>query len=172
MNENGNRGSRRATLLAGILLAAAGVVFLLNNFYDFLFIDRLWPLFMLIPVAVLALAWADKGREASGVVIPIVILTFYAAYFLWLNYTSWANSGTTWPNYLIGPGLAFIAYYFVERKAELLIPAFILLGLASVFYTAMYDNTLIIGGFLVLAGLIILTRGLQRPGKKTGDKEG
>jgi hypothetical protein len=172
MNENGNRGSRRATLLAGILLAAAGVVFLLNNFYDFLFIDRLWPLFMLIPVAVLALAWADKGREASGVVIPIVILTFYATYFLWLNYTSWANSGTTWPNYLIGPGLAFIAYYFVERKAELLIPAFILLGLASVFYTAMYDNTLIIGGFLVLAGLIILTRGLQRPGKKTGDKEG
>ncbi len=172
MNENGNRGSRRAMLLAGILLAAAGVVFLLNNFYDFLFVDRLWPLFMLIPVAVLALAWADKGREASGVVIPIVILTFYAAYFLWLNYTSWANSGTTWPNYLIGPGLAFIAYYFVERKAELLIPAFILLGLASVFYTAMYDNTLIIGGFLVLAGLIILARGLQRPGKKTDDTVG
>ena len=167
MSEFENRGSRRAMLLTGILLAAAGIVFLLNNFYDFLFIDKLWPVFLLIPVAVLALTWAEKGREASGVVIPMVILTFYAAYFLWLNYTSWANSATTWPNYLIGPGLAFVACYFVERKAELLVPAFVLLGLASVFYTAMYDNTLIIGGFLVLAGLIILARGIRCPGKKT-----
>lgn len=172
MNGNESRGSRRSTLLAGVLLAVAGVVFLLNNFYDFLFIDRLWPLFLLIPVAVLALAWADKGREAAGVVIPIVILTFYAAYFLWLNYTSWANSGTTWPNYLIGPGLAFVAYYFVERRAELLVPAFVLLGLASVFYSAMYDNTLIIGGFLVLTGLIVLARGYRRPGKKGDDAAG
>jgi hypothetical protein len=172
MSDFENRGSRRVTLLAGILLSAGGVVFLLNNFYDFLFIDRLWPVFLLIPVAVLALAWADKGREAAGVVIPMVILTFYAAYFLWLNYTSWANSQTTWPNYLIGPGLAFIAYYFVERKAELLVPAFILLGLASAFYSAMYDNTLIIGGFLVLVGLIILARGMRRPAKKTDNTEG
>jgi hypothetical protein len=36
----------------------------------------------------------------------------------------------------------------------------------------MYDNTLIIGGFLVLAGLIILARGFRRPGEKTGDMEG
>jgi hypothetical protein len=172
MSENTNRGSRRATLLAGILLAAAGILFLLNNFYDFLFIDKLWPLFLLIPVVVLALVWAEKGHEASGVVIPMVILTFYAGYFLWLSYTSWANTVYTWPNYIIGPGLAFVVYYFIERKWELLVPAFVMLGLASVFYTVIYDNTLVIGGFLVLAGLIVITRALCRPEKKTDDTAG
>jgi hypothetical protein len=47
-----------------------------------------------------------------------------------------------------------------------------MLGLASVFYTVIYDNTLVIGGFLVLAGLIVITRALCRPEKKTDDAAG
>ncbi len=155
-----------ATLFGGLLLCAVGILFLMGNFFHILSIGRLWPLFMLVPVTLLAIAWIEKGRQASGVVIPMTILSFYAGYFLWLNYTSWGNTATTWPNFLIGPGLAFVLYYFVERKTGLLVPAFILLGLAALFYTALYDNSLIIGGFLILSGLYLLVRGLRTPPKK------
>jgi len=160
MSNNPNPVARLASLVIGAILALVGVMFLLNNFYDFLSIGRLWPLFMLIPAVLLALIWADKGREASGLVIPITILVFYAGYFLWLNYTCWQGAGTTWPNYLIGPGLGFVLLYFIDRNPALLVPAFILLGLAAIFFSVLYGNSLFIGGFLILVGLFILIRGL------------
>jgi hypothetical protein len=57
---------------------------------------------------------------------------------------------------LIGPGLGFLFLYAIERKGGLLAPAVILLGLAAAFYSAIYDNSLPLGSFLVLAGAILL----------------
>ncbi|MEI6613641.1 MAG: hypothetical protein WCL37_01975 [Chrysiogenales bacterium] len=133
MNENGLNGSRLAALGGGIIITLLGLIFLLDNFYNFLSVGLLWPLFMLIPAIPLGLAWAEKGKAAAAVVVPITILVFYSAYFLWLNYTSWAYSATTWPNYLIGPGLGLLFLYLIKRKGGLLVAAFILLGLAALF---------------------------------------
>ena len=41
-------------------------------------------------------------------------------------------------------------------------PAFILLGLAAAFYSAIYDNSLPLGGFLVAAGLVLVLGGGRR----------
>ena len=171
MAETPHPASRSAVLVMGAILTLLGVVFLLDKFFSFLSIDRLWPVFMLIPAVLLALSWAQKGREAAGLIVPITILVFYAAYFLWLNYTSWGWSGVTWPNYLIGPGLGFALLYVIERRTELLIPAFVLLGLAAVFYGAFFQNTWAVGTLLVVAGLaLIVPAGFSRARKKELDE--
>jgi len=89
-------------------------------------------------------------------VIPITILVFYCAHFLWLTHTSWSGAGTTWPNFLIAPGLGFLLLFFIERRTGLLAPAFVLLGLGAAFNSAIYDSSLPLGGFLVLAGAILV----------------
>jgi hypothetical protein len=156
MAETKNPRARVAALTGGIIIVLLGVLFLLNNFYRFLDAERTWPLFLLIPVIPLASNWLEKGREASGAVIPITILVFYCGYFLWLTHTHWAGAGTTWPNYLVGPGLGFLLLYAIERRTGLLVPAFILLGLAAAFYSALYGDSLPLGGFLVLAGAVLV----------------
>lgn len=166
MTETKNAGTKAAALTGGIILVLLGALFLLNNFYYFLDAERIWPLFLLIPVIPMAINWMEKGREAAGTVIPITILVFYCAYFLWLTHTSWAGAGLTWPNFLIGPGLGFLFLYAIERKGGLLLPAFILLGLAAVFYSAIYSISLPLGAFLVVAGALLVIGS-----RKKGDRK-
>jgi hypothetical protein len=168
MAETKDARTRVAALAGGTILSLLGVLFLLNNYYHFLNAERVWPLFLLIPVIPLAINWMEKGRPAAGAVIPITILVFYCGYFLWLTHTSWAGAGTTWPNYLIAPGLGFLMLYFIERKTGLLVPAFILLGLAAAFYSAIYNHSLPLGAFLVAAGAILVLRSGKRG---SGQKE-
>lgn len=162
MTETRNARTRAAALTGGIILVLLGALFLLNNFYRFLDGERIWPLFLLIPVIPLAINWLEKGRDAAGAVIPITILVFYCAHFLWLTHTSWAGAGTTWPNFLIGPGLGFLFLYAMERKGGLLVPAFILLGLAAAFYSAIYGISLPLGVFLVAAGALLVLGGRKK----------
>lgn len=148
--------ARMAALAGGALLTLLGILFLLNNLYHFLDAGRTWPLFLLIPVIPLAINWLEKGRSAAGAVIPITILTFYCGHFLWLTHSSWAAAGTSWPNYLIGPGLGFLFLYLIERRAGLLVPAFVLLGLGAAFYSGIYGSSLPLGGFLIVAGSVLV----------------
>lgn len=166
MSETKDSRTPAAALTGGIILVLLGVLFLLNNFYGFLDAERIWPLFLLIPVIPLAINWAGKGRAAAGAVIPITILVFYCAYFLWLSHTHWIGAGTTWPNYLIGPGLGFLFLYAIERKGGLLVPAFILLGLAAAFYSAIYEISLPLGAFLVLAGALLVLGSRKKTNKQ------
>ncbi len=164
MAEAKDRRKKMAVITGGAVLVLLGFMFLLNNFYRFLDARRTWPLFLLIPVIPLAIHWMEKGRTAAGAVIPITILAFYCGHFLWLAHTRWEAAGTNWPNYLIGPGLGFLFLYFIERRSGLLVPAFVLLGLGTAFYSGIYGSSLPLGGFLVIAGGILML-GSWRRGK-------
>ncbi len=165
MIEKKNQTHNVGFLVLGIILLATGVLFLAANVLSYLSIANLWPLFMLIPVAVLLAVGIQYKEKLSAVILPIIILTFYCVYFLWLNFTSWGYAATTWPNFLIAPGLGFLGIYFTSQKWEFLTPAFILLLLAAVFYAAILGNTMVVGILLMAMGVVLVIGTLLR-GKK------
>jgi len=148
-------------ILSGAILMGIGVLFMLVNFIPYLSVEKLWPLFMLVPVAILAAVWTQYKEKASWVILPVVILLFYCGYFLWLNFTSWDNTMATWPNFIIAPGLGFLGFYLTTRKWGYLIPAFTLLILAAIFYGAIIGNTLTVGILLIVIGLLIILKPLM-----------
>lgn len=155
----------------GAILVGVGLLFLVANLVPRIGIGTLWPLFLLIPVAILITVWIQDKRRSAGVIFPIIVLLFYCGYFLWLNLTTWAYTATSWPNFLIGPGLGFLALYFVTKKNEYLIPAFILLILSAIFYAAIIENTLIVGILMVALGLILIIKPLLGKRSKTEPRE-
>jgi hypothetical protein len=173
MTEQKDQSTKVLYFSAGIILVFIGILFFLENFIRGLHVGRLWPLFMLIPVAVLVAVWIHGKQKASAVVLPIIILLFYTGYFLWLNYTSWSNVIYTWPNFLIGPGLGFLGLFFTSNKWGFLIPGFILLGLSAIFYTEIVDKTYFLGILLIAAGVLFILKPLiqaaQRKEPKTNE---
>jgi len=157
-------------LILGIVLLGTGILFLAANFVTYLSVAKLWPLFMLIPVAVLLAVGMQYRDKLPAVILPVIILTFYCGYFLWLNFTSWGYAANTWPNFLIGPGLGFLALYFLTQKSEFLIPTFILLILSASFYGAILGNTLIVAILMMAMGVVLVLSGIIK-GKKKDDKE-
>jgi hypothetical protein len=171
MSRGDDSSSRLGVMVMGAILVGVGMLFMVINLVPGLSMGRLWPLFMVIPVAILAAAWIQDGEKANGVVFPIVLLLFYCGYFLWLNLTSWHQVAFTWPNFLIGPGLGFLGLYLVQRKWEYLVPASVLLVLAAIFYAALMENTWFIGFTLVAVGILFILKPLLSKGEN-GKPEG
>jgi hypothetical protein len=158
--------SKMGLVVFGSILVGVGILFLVFNIIPYLSIGKLWPLFMFIPIAILIMVWIQDRKRSVGVIFPITVLLFYCGYFLWLNFTTWAYAATSWPNFLIGPGLGFLALYIVTKKGEYMVPAFVLLILSAVFYAAIIENTLIVGLLLVLIGLFLIFKPLFKKNKK------
>lgn len=158
MTEKKTDESRVASLVFGIIFLVAGTFLLLGNSIEGFSMENLWPLFFLIPISVLTVVWIQNPEKDAGVVLPVVILTFLMGYFLWLNFTTWDNVAHTWPNFLIAPGLGFVAFYFSSKKKEVLIPAVILLTLAVIFYSVILQNTFVVALLMILTGLFIVGR--------------
>lgn len=160
MEERKNKEYNFGVLVLGSVLVVTGILLLVANVIPYLGMAKLWPLFLLIPAAVLiAVYFQDKGK-LTAIIFPVILLLFYCGYFLWLNFTTWEYAATTWPNFLIGPGLGFLGLYFASRKWEFLIPAIILLMLAAIFYAAIIENTLIVGILFIAIGLLFILRPL------------
>ena len=162
MEEKKSKEFRTGSFVMGAILVGVGILFLVVNFVPYLSVAKLWPLFMMVPVAILIAVWLHYKEKAVGVVLPVVILIFYCVYFLWLNFTSWNHVETTWPNFIIAPGLGFLGLYFAARKWEYLIPSFLLLTLAAIFYAAIIENTIVVAVLLILMGLLLILKPLIR----------
>ncbi len=158
MSENNNKEYKIGFLVTGAILVGIGIMFLVANLVPRLGVGKFWPLFLLIPAAILIAVWIHAGQRAAGVILPIVILVFFCGYFIWLNFTSWYNAASTWPNFLIGPGLGFLGLFLVTKKWGYMIPSFILLLLAAIFYAAIIENSIFVGILLVVMGLVIILK--------------
>ena len=156
-------GDQRVNRLAiGVILMCIGLLFLLHNWIPMMHFGQTWPLFILFPVGILLLIWIRRGQSAAPLIFPITLLTFFCLYFLWLNHAGWWHVDETWPNFLAGPGLSFLALYFVRRRSGLLIPALTLLGLAAIFYAELVGDTWFMGIILIAAGVpFILNRRIK-----------
>ncbi len=156
MSDEKKLNGKLVSVVFGSILIGVGLIFLVGNIFPSLSIGYLWPFFMLVPVGILIPVWLMDRKGNAGVLIPIVILTFYACYFLWLNFTTWENAEWTWPNFLIGPGLGFLAVFFANRQWGFTIPAFILLAMSAIFYAELIENTLILALVLMAIGLALI----------------
>lgn len=146
-----------ALVAPGLILVLVGFLLVAGTFVpELISMQKLWPLFLLIPVAIFVTNLMQFGRQAEGVWVPLVILTGLTAYFLWLNYTSWGNSASTWPVYVLLPGLGLLALYLSNRTTALLIPVSVLIGLSVVFFSFTTGNKIAGGVAFIVLGLAVL----------------
>lgn len=164
--------------LLGIILVLFGGLLLLGALIPGLNISikKLWPLFFIIPIVSSGLPIIKFGKKASGAIIPVVILSFLMVYFIYLNYAGWEKVSYSWPNFILAPGLAFVALFLLERKIGLLFPAIILCGLATIFYLNINtpDNQLstatVIGILLVTIGVLVIINNIVENKKQKSEQ--
>ena len=151
-----------------LIFIVIGALFFLSSFFDFLSIGKMWPLFMMIPVIFMAIPLVSEGRKrAYGVLIPITILTYYTVFFIWLNFVGWDKTATTWPHFILGPGLSFILSYFAGGEWGLLIPGGILLVLGFIFFGVSNNSSIAIAVIFILIGIVIILKTVFRPPVQT-----
>lgn len=150
----------------GATLVAIGVILFAGNFLNFLSMEKLWPLFMMIPVPIFVWLLMQNFKGNSGVLVPLGILTFLAAYFIWLNFTGWELVAVTWPNFILAPAVGLFLLYLVNRHKGLLIPVFVLTATALIFYGALMRSTIAIAVCFILGGVAIIAGTVNRSRKK------
>lgn len=167
-NENQSSSQRNGVpvVFFGVVLVAVGVLILLGNFVQGLSIGKLWPLFILIPVVqFIQLLWQDIKKNA-GVLVPTGILTTLTVYFLWLNYTTWDNVAFTWPVFILLPAVGLFLLFAATFRFSLLIPIFIICGVAIISWGLILQSSLFIAIFCIFAGLILFIGSFRNIGKK------
>ncbi len=142
--------------LLGVLFIVAGLAFLLASMFPEATVARLWPLFLLVPVAVLGQTYLAKGKAAAGVLVPMGILLYLAVFFLWLNFTSWQHTAVTWPHFLLAPAFGLFLQFLATRNLALLTPVTVLTVVAAVFLAGFRRSTLAIAVALIALGVVLL----------------
>lgn len=150
----------RKTVLFGVTLIVLGLLFLAINFSSYGW-EQFWPVVILAGgLAFLAAYLTD--RRNYGFLMPATILLVYGTLFLGCSLTNWDYMEEWWPTFIAGPGLGLLAMYFGgKREIGLLVPASILIGIASIFFFVFgplqtYERYWPI--LLILAGLALLLR--------------
>lgn len=159
-----DRTSGQVTMVVfGGALVLLGILFLLNSVVPALSISKLWPLFLLIPVGFFIPAALEKGKDASGVLIPGTILVSLTAYFLVLNYTSWDLVSQTWPTFILIPALGLFVFWLFNRSQKgILVPVVILTSLSVIFYGTTLKNNYATAVCFILMGILLLVLSIRR----------
>lgn len=153
---------------AGILLTLGGT-FLLGELLSY---SLVWPAFIAAPAVGLLLLYLF-GDRSPGLLVPIGILfTIAGTCFFSELFNLW---GVLWPGFIIAPAVGlFLLYIAGNREPGLLIPIFILTGIAIVFFsigTIGYFGRYfkyIIGGALILGGISTI---LKKPSHRGYDDQ-
>ena len=110
--------------------------------------------------------------------MPARCLTFLCIYFLWLNYSDWGRVASTWPNFILAPGLGVLASWLITRDRGQLVSASILIVIGLVMYGRIImgriglqvDRFVLFGILLIVGGaVVILSRGRRRKGGDSPD---
>lgn len=148
------------SIAAGILLLGVGIVVLVNTITGTLSFGELWPLFMFIPVAALCSGLVRDFNANRGSVFPIVLLSAFAFFFLYLNFRSWGMLSALWPLFMLIPGISFFMQFLFSRETGLLIPGSILTVLAVTFLSGSSNVMPALAAILIIIGIAILVKGL------------
>lgn len=152
----GEKALRARVPALGILFVAAGMILLASTVFPEATVSNLWPLFLLIPVAILIDRFLAAPKQASGVLVPIGVLGYLSVFFLWLNFTSWAHTATAWPHFLLAPAFGLFLLYLATRNTHLLAPITVLTSVAVVFLAGVQRSRIGIALVLIVVGLVLM----------------
>ncbi|MGD0338550.1 MAG: hypothetical protein ABSB78_07150 [Bacteroidota bacterium] len=142
---------------AGIILISLGIIFLILNATE-LGWRHLWPLVMILGGIGFIVLYA-RDRKNFGVLMPASILIVIGVIFTVYAWLGWEYMNTLWPLFIAAPGIGFFAMYvFGPHDTGLLIPAFILTGIAGIFLLVIYDKGEYWPVLLILIGLTMIFR--------------
>ncbi len=155
---------RNISLGTGLILL--GALLFANQYLDldFFSMEKLWPVFVLIPGLVFQISFFASGRN-PGLLVPGGILTTIGMLFFFETYTNWHFSEYTWPVYIFAVAVGlFQLYLFGGRHAGLLIPVGILTLVSGMCFAMMiFGNLLtwinystVLPAVLILAGVLVL----------------
>ncbi len=166
-----NRESR--PLIWGILFIIIGFIFLGRNLDWFYFNwQDLWPSLLIAGGVFFWIGWLFNRKE-FGLLMPGTILLVYGLMFQYSALYSWYSMDDLWPGFLLGPGLGFLFMYLLgNREKGLLIPAFILIGLAGLFWMGQDTFRYFWPIILIAVGLYLLVKSRrQKDREKTPDTD-
>ncbi|MHB8076517.1 LiaI-LiaF-like domain-containing protein [Desulfosporosinus fructosivorans] len=158
----------KSGVFGGLILVVVGGFLLANNLgeWHMFSMERLWPIFVLIPGLVFELSYFSRDRN-PGILVPGGILTILGLLFFFETFTDWQFAAFTWPVYPLAVAIGlFQLYIFSGRPRGLLVPVFILTAVSGVAFATMFINTiqqwvnlnLVFPSLLVLAGLLLIFR--------------
>lgn len=150
----------------GFFLIITGILLFISKLFDIqLFhMERLWPIFVLIPGLCFNLAYFST-RKAPGLLVPGGILTTIGLLFFFETMTNWHFAEYTWPIYPLAVAVGlFQLYVFGDRKRELLIPVGILTLVSTTSFACMLfgnifkfiNTSLVVPAVLVLIGIFLI----------------
>lgn len=150
---------RKDNIFWGVLLVLVGAVLMANVYTRFMILDMeyLWPLFVLIPGLWFEYRYFAYRRD-PGLLVPGGILLTIGCLFIFETITGWQFSEYTWPMYLVAVAFGLFQLYLATgRPGGLLVPVFILGGVALVAFASMlYGSMQSVMGFIVPAAMVIL----------------
>ena len=144
----------------GFFLIIIGILLFISRLLNIqLFnMDRLWPIFVLIPGLCFNFAYFST-RRSPGLLVPGGILTTIGLLFFFETLTNWHFAEYTWPIYPLAVAIGlFELYVFGERGRGLLIPIGILTSVSIVSFACMIFGNIfrIINTSLVLPAVFVL----------------
>ncbi len=149
--------STHTSRLSGLILIAFGATILIANIAGVSW-GQFWPAFMILG-GVWFIALFLRDRKNYGVLMPASIFLTIGCLFLYHSLAGWHDSYMTWPVYIAAPGIGFFAmYYFGKREDGLLVPAFILTGIATLFILLNTDNGQFWPAIIIIVGLALILK--------------
>ncbi len=148
--------SGRGKLITGPILILIGILLLVGHSIHWHAFSLLW-LFLLFAVGVGLLAWFSRGRREAAILSAGVLITLLALHFFMLR-IGWVGFKSSWPFFLLSPGLALLSVAASDRQnKDALGPAITLISISIVCYLFTLG---ILAGFvkLVLSILRFLVR--------------
>jgi len=167
---------KKGNAFIGSILIVIGILMLADNLgnWDLLRMDRMWPLFILIPGLIFELSYFS-GKRNPGILVPGGILTTLGLLFFFETFTGWHFAAYTWPVYPLAVAIGlFQLYLFSGRPAGLLVPVFILTAVSGTAFATMFVKEinrwvnlgLVVPSVLVIIGLVLI---FHRSGPKSED---
>jgi hypothetical protein len=115
-----SNSNSRASLVVGLALVGLGVLFLLQQFFDFNFWGALWPLLIIGAGGLLFVAAMLGGRESAPLFIPGSIVTMVGAILFVLNLTDrWEAWSYAWTLIIAAVGVGLWLHGVRAENAEL-----------------------------------------------------